>query len=76
VGGRIRFGLIFKGTNIPNYSGTISTPADPTTNRLTGYSYDAENRIAFANAGTVEYFYDALNSQCLSRATIYYTHKL
>jgi RHS repeat-associated protein len=57
-------------------STTISTPADPTTNRLTGYSYDAngnqistgysydaENRIVTANAGTVQYFYDAQNKR-------------
>ena len=52
--------------------------SDPTTNRLSGYSYDAsgnqlstgnvfdaENRLAFANisGGTVEYFYDAQNKR-------------
>ena len=56
----------------------MSTPADATTNRLSGYSYDAngnqlstgnvfdaENRLAFANisGGMVEYFYDAQNKR-------------
>jgi YD repeat-containing protein len=49
-------------------STTISTPADPITNRLTGYTYDAngnqistgyaydpENRLVQANAGTTHY---------------------
>jgi RHS repeat-associated protein len=57
-------------------STTIGTPAEPTTNRLTGYgydsngnqistgyTYDAEDRIVFANAGTVEYFYDGQNKR-------------
>ena len=29
----------------------------------TGYSYDVENRISFANAGGVQYFYDAQNKR-------------
>ena len=59
-------------------STSMSTPADATTNRLSGYSYDAngnqlstgnvfdaENRLAFANisGGMVEYFYDAQNKR-------------
>lgn len=57
-------------------STTMSTPADATTNRLTGYTYDAngnqistgytydaENRIILANAGAVEYAYDAQNKR-------------
>ena len=59
-------------------STTMSTPADAATNRLSGYSYDAngnllstgnvydaENRLAFANisGGMVEYFYDAQNKR-------------
>ena len=57
-------------------STTISTPTSATTNRLSGYTYDAngnlistgytydvENRISFANAGGVQYFYDARNKR-------------
>ncbi len=57
-------------------STTISTPTNATTNQLTGYSYDAngnlistgysydvENRVSFANAGGVQYFYDAQNKR-------------
>ena len=57
-------------------STTISTPVNAATNQLsgysydangnlisTGYSYDAENRIEFANAGGVQYFYDAQNKR-------------
>ncbi len=59
-------------------STTMSTPADAATNRLSGYSYDAngnllstgnvydaENRLGFANisGGMVEYFYDAQNKR-------------
>ena len=57
-------------------STTISTPTNATTNRLSGYTYDAngnlistgytydvENRISFANAGGVQYFYDAQNKR-------------
>ena len=57
-------------------STTISTPTSATTNRLSGYTYDAngnlistgytydvENRISFANAGGVQYFYDAQNKR-------------
>ena len=57
-------------------STSISTPVNATTNQLSGYSYDAngnlistgytydvENRISFANAGGVQYFYDAQNKR-------------
>ncbi len=57
-------------------STTISTPADAATNRLsgytydfngnqisTGYTYDAENRLVQANAGTTHYAYDAQNKR-------------
>ncbi len=57
-------------------STTISTPADLATNRLsgytydfngnqisTGYTYDAENRLVQANAGTTHYAYDAQNKR-------------
>ena len=57
-------------------STSMSTPADPATNRLTGYTYDAngnlninsnmydpENRVSFANAGGVQYSYDAQNKR-------------
>jgi RHS repeat-associated protein len=57
-------------------STTISTPADATTNRLsgytydlngnqisTGYAYDAENRLVQANAGAVQYAYDGQNKR-------------
>src|SRR5713226_4382163 len=57
-------------------STTISTPADATTNRLsgytydqngnqisTGYAYDAENRLVQANAGAVQYGYDGQNKR-------------
>ncbi len=57
-------------------STTISTPVNATTNQLSGYSYDSngnlistgytydvENRISFANAGGVQYFYDAQNKR-------------
>ncbi len=57
-------------------STTISTPVNATTNQLsgytydtnsnlisTGYTYDVENRISFANAGGVQYFYDAQNKR-------------
>ncbi len=57
-------------------STTISTPTNATTNQLSGYTYDAngnlistgytydvENRISFANAGGVQYFYDAQNKR-------------
>jgi RHS repeat-associated protein len=55
---------------------TIGTPADTTTNRLsgfaydpngnqisTGYGYDAENRLVQANAGAIQYGYDAQNKR-------------
>ena len=55
---------------------TISTPTNATTNRLSGYSYDAngnlistgyaydpENRISSVNAGALLYFYDAQNKR-------------
>ncbi len=54
----------------------MNTAADPNTNRLTGYSYDAngnqlsnsatydaENRIAQANGGLIMYGYDAQNKR-------------
>ncbi len=54
----------------------MNTPADPNTNRLTGYSYDAngnqlsnsatydaENRIVQANSGLIMYGYDAQNKR-------------
>src|SRR5207253_9773048 len=57
-------------------STTISTPANLTTNQLsgytydpngnqisTGYAYDAENRIVQANAGAVRYGYDGQNKR-------------
>jgi RHS repeat-associated protein len=57
-------------------STTINTPADPITNRLsgytydpngnqisTGYAYDAENRLVQANAGAVRYGYDGQNKR-------------
>ncbi len=57
-------------------STTISTPVNATTNRLSGYSYDAngnlistgyaydpENRISSVNAGALLYFYDAQNKR-------------
>jgi YD repeat-containing protein len=57
-------------------STTIATPADTTTNRLsgysydlngnqisTGYAYDAENRLVQANAGAVQYAYDGSNKR-------------
>ena len=57
-------------------STTISTPTNATTNQLSGYSYDAngnqistgysydvENRMSFANGGGVQYFYDAQNKR-------------
>jgi len=59
-------------------STTISIPADPATNRLTGYSYDAngnllstgnlydaENRLRQANmpGGTIQYLYDGQNKR-------------
>ncbi|MBZ5612078.1 MAG: hypothetical protein LAP38_27790, partial [Acidobacteriia bacterium] len=59
-------------------STSMSTPVVATTNRLSGYSYDAngnqlstgnvfdaENRLAFANisGGMMEYFYDAQNKR-------------
>ena len=55
---------------------TISTPVNSATNQLsgytyhnngnlisTGYTYDAENRIEYANAGGVQYFYDGQNKR-------------
>ena len=55
---------------------TISTPTNATTNRLSGYTYDAngnlistgyaydpENRISSVNAGALLYFYDAQNKR-------------
>ena len=55
---------------------TISTPVNAATNQLSGYAYDAngnqissgygydaENRIVSANAGGVEYLYDAQNKR-------------
>ena len=66
-------------------STTISTPVNAATNQLSGYSYDSngnlistgytydvENRISFANSGGVQYFYDAQNKRvwqatCLHR---------
>ncbi|HLG96093.1 MAG TPA: RHS repeat-associated core domain-containing protein [Bryobacteraceae bacterium] len=56
---------------------TISTPVNAATNQLSGnysydangnlvsigYTYDAENRIMFANAGGVQYFYDGQNKR-------------
>ncbi len=57
-------------------STTISTPVNAATNQLSGYSYDAngnlistgysydvENRMSFANGGGVQYFYDAQNKR-------------
>ena len=57
-------------------STTISTPVNGSTNQLssysydgngnlvsTGYTYDVENRISYANAGGVQYFYDAQNKR-------------
>ncbi len=54
----------------------MNTPADPNTNRLVGYSYDAngnqlsssavydaENRIVQANSGLIMYGYDAQNKR-------------
>jgi hypothetical protein len=65
--------------NLIGRTGAINTPTDPATNRLsatagyaydangnllsTGYTYDSENRIVFADAGVVEYFYDAQNKR-------------
>ena len=64
--------------NLTARTGTnaISTPADPATNRLTNYSYDAngnllltgsgydaENHLSQANAGAIRYFYDAQNKR-------------
>jgi len=42
---------------------TISTPVNAATNQLSGYTYDVENRQSFANAGAVQYFYDAQNKR-------------
>jgi len=55
---------------------TISTPVNAATNQLsgytydnngnlisTGYTYDVENRIEYANAGGVQYFYDGQNKR-------------
>jgi len=60
----------------PQAGTTISTPVNAATNQLsgytydnngnlisTGYTYDAENRIEFANAGGVQYFYDGQNKR-------------
>jgi len=57
-------------------STTISTPANPANNQLsgytydangnllsTGYGYDAENRMAAANGGAVVYYYDGQNKR-------------
>jgi RHS repeat-associated protein len=57
-------------------STTISTPANLATNQLsgytydpngnqisTGYAYDAENRMVQANAGAIQYGYDAQNKR-------------
>ena len=58
-------------------STTINTPVNAATNQLSGnysydangnlvsigYTYDAENRIMFANAGGVQYFYDGQNKR-------------
>jgi len=57
-------------------STTISTPVNATTNQLSGYSYDSngnlistgytydpENRLEFANAGANQYFSDAQNKR-------------
>ena len=64
--------------NLTARTGTnaISTPADPATNHLTGYSYDAngnltltgvaydaENRLNQENAGGTRFFYDAQNKR-------------
>ncbi|HTS46968.1 MAG TPA: RHS repeat-associated core domain-containing protein [Bryobacteraceae bacterium] len=55
---------------------TISTPTNASTNRLSGYSYDAngnlistgytydvENRMSYAASGAAQYFYDAQNKR-------------
>ncbi len=55
---------------------SISTPVNAATNQLSGYTYDAngnlistgytydvENRLSFANAGGAQYFYDAQNKR-------------
>ncbi len=71
------FGNLTGRTGTGTASGTtISTPANQSTNQLSGYSYDAngnllstgytydpENRLIFTNAGAVQYGYDAKNKR-------------
>ncbi len=71
------FGNLSGRTGTGSASGTtISTPANQSTNQLSGYSYDAngnllstgygydpENRLIFTNAGAVQYGYDAKNKR-------------
>ena len=71
------FGNLTGRTGTGSASGTtISTPVNAATNQLTGYGYDAngnqissgytydqENRIEFANNGGVQYFYDGQNKR-------------